>query len=182
MKPPIRAVLVLLATVMVGCGRASSPTRPPAPDPGNALFACGSWSPQEPTVGVAVFDLHVPGADPRQAIRDAGGVILHEYGVPLLRVRLRVDAVRDLYGVRYLWSARQVSEDQPPQFDGIVGTSTPLSAADRDFLESVGVIVLQEYPGGVRFIRALIPDAAVPALRQYPGVSSVEVNSLACTQ
>lgn len=175
----IVAALVLVAALVAGCGRASSPTRPVTPDPGNAFYACGSWSPQKPAVGVAVFDLHVIGSDPRAAIEGAGGTVLHEYQVPLVRARLTVRAVQDLHAAGAVWFARQVGERQPLEFDGVVAIPTPLSPADLDFLAAAGVTVVEVAYGGGAF-RARIPDAATPALRQYPGVRYVELNTVAC--
>ncbi|MEO5616476.1 MAG: hypothetical protein ABIS67_01785 [Candidatus Eisenbacteria bacterium] len=132
-----------------------------------------------PTVADAVFDLNVIGPEPIEAIRRAGGTILHVFQVPLVRVSLPVRSVSSLANDGHVRFAREVEAGRAPDFDGVIGLPTPLSAADREFLESLGVTNI-ETPLHGHAIRATIPDLAVPSIRIHPGVYAVEMNNFAC--
>ena len=178
------ALLISVAALLAGCGHDSGvDPRPvlvdePSTYVGPWNYLCGAWNPSHPTVASATFDLHVsPGAV--EKIREAGGTIVHEFNVPIVRAYLPVDAVPRLASTGHIWAALQVAPDSAFDFGGIIGIPTPLSGDDRNFLESAGVTIIQEFNHSDA-IYALIPDASVPAIRSRPSVRGLEINSIAC--
>ena len=68
---------------------------------------------------MAEFDLGVGAATTADAIRQAGGTVLHEFNVPLIRARLPVSAVPDL--VRHVGYAVETRPEDGLEFDGLIG-------------------------------------------------------------
>jgi hypothetical protein len=172
----IPALLLPVAALLASC----SPDSVTAPTPcdGPSTFACGAWSPCRPEAASATFDLDVtPGAI--EAIRRAGGTIVHEYNVSKVRAVLPVDAVPGLASARMVCAAFQVSPESGFDFRGLIGIPTPLTPDDREFLAAAGVTSIREY-SFIDAIAATIPDAAVPIIRDRPGVRVVEIDGIIC--
>jgi hypothetical protein len=182
MASRVRAA-ILVAMLLGGCGGDDSTTvvvPPPPPGPCTAIgtFACGAWDPCEPEGPDQEFEFHarVPAAS--AAIADSGGTVLHEYHVPIVRARIAVSAVEGLIAGGLVGSAIGNSPGAPFQFVGLIRIPTPLSSADRAFLISLQVVVLEEHD--MDFIRARIPDASVPAIEAHSGVSGIEADTIIC--
>jgi len=148
---------------------------------GPSMFACGHWSPCRPDSATATFDLDVIAPGSVEAIRKAGGTIVHEFNVPIVRAFLPVDAIPGLVNSRQVWAAFEVPPGSGLDFRGIIAFSLPLTSDDREFLASAGVTIKQEIPW-VDALTALIPDAAVPAIRMRPGVRHVEIDGVICSE
>jgi hypothetical protein len=112
------------------------------------------------------------------AIADSGGTLLHEYHVAIVRARIAVSAVQGLIDDGLVGSAIGNSPGDPFQFEGLIRIPTPLSSADRAFLISLQVVVLEETDMDV--VRARIPDASVPAIQAHATVSGVEADTVIC--
>lgn len=175
-----------MTALLLGCARATAPVvppEPPAPDPppnpGNALFVCGKWSPQAPTVELAAFDLLVVGDAPIEEIRRAGGTVLHAYQVPLVRALVPVDAIPRLGSGLHIVHAQEVSVDGPLAFRGSVGFVGAATDADVELLRQLGVTDMRVGYRGL-YVEGDIPDAAVGAIRDHERVRWVEAKSYAC--
>jgi hypothetical protein len=174
-----------MAALFSGCGHESSLVAPllqpapagPPPCAGLAQYYCDAWQHCRPQAATATFDLLVSGAGGLDAIRQAGGTVLHEFNVPLVRATLPVDAVPTLWHDRWINHAREVAPESPFEFEGLIVLPLPLSTADREFLELSGVSITYESRA---LIVARIPDAAVPTIRNHPGVRFVEANGYEC--
>jgi len=173
-------VLVLSAAGVLGCGRETTVqgvvAPPPEPCTEPASFICSAWRPCEPSVVTAVFEIQAAGPAIRDAIERAGGTVLHEYHVTLIRARLHVSSVPALVRRSV---ALQVRPDQGLEFDGLITFPHSVTTSDRGFLESIGVTVLREFQS-IPVIYALIPDAAVPAILSRAEGMYVEVNRYIC--
>jgi len=151
------------------------------PCAGPSMFACGSWSPCRPNPAAAVFDLDMSAHGSVEAIRQAGGTIVHEFNVPIVRALLPVDAIPGLVSSRQISAAFEVPPESALDFGGFIGIPLPLTSDDREFLASAGVTIKHEFTS-IDAVFALIPDAAVPAIRIRPGVRYVEINGVACAE
>jgi hypothetical protein len=178
-----RIALVLLTAGLCGCGSEdetvpSAPLPPPGPCTAIASFACRAWDPCRPDGPEQEFEFaaRTPGAV--GAISDSGGTVLHVYHVPIVRARIAVSAVEGLISGGLVGSATGNSPGDPFQFEGVIRIPTPLSSADRAFLISVQVVVLEE--SDFDFVRARIPDASVPAIRNHASVTAVEADTVIC--
>ena len=155
--------------------------------PGRTVYqyACGGWSPEEPKAKKALFDVYFgrqratdpddgPSQAQREAIENLGGRIVYEYHVPMVRARLRVEAV----GLLEANFVRSVSKPQKQRHvvDAIIGIPVPLSDLDREFLEDLGVIISRELGFGA--VSAIVPDESIPAIRSHEGVRYLEVNGI----
>src|SRR5262249_53825246 len=185
MRLPRRVVFALLPAILLGCDHApdvAKPTRPSqsVADPGTALFACGRWMSGVPSTEIASFDLEVTDLDARAAIERAGGKILHEYYVPMIRARLPVSAVPGLWSSRAIGAAFEVPAGKPPEFNGCIITTMAASDADLSFFQSVGVRLWPGANAGGHTTIATIPDGVVPAILSHPGVQAVYRTSTVC--
>jgi hypothetical protein len=159
----------------------------PISPPGRAtyIFACDTWTPEVPMANAALYDVFFgvtdpldPGEEPseedRKAIDAAGGTILYEFNVPMIRARLKTSVVQQLEAN----FVRSVANPRAYMVDALIGMPVPLLDEDRLFLEALGAEILHEI--GTLGISAIVPDEAVPLIRAHAGVRYVEQNGFVC--
>jgi len=171
--------MVVMLLSLVRFSQAAPPAHSP---PGRTvyLFICGTWEPEEPKAAWGLFDVFFgihggPTEAQLHAIQNAGGRIVYEFNLPVVRARLPVSAV-PLVEAEYVQS---VSRPNVHADDVIIGIPLPLSDLDRQFLDDIGAIVLNEFDF-IDAIHAIVPDESIPALALLPGVSYIELNGFRC--
>jgi hypothetical protein len=184
----LRLVLLVVPALMIPTGAVHS-VQPFEVPPGQATYEylCGFWIPEEPRTNWILVDVCMCGFDggrdftgpteaQREVIRELGGKLLYEFNVPFIRARMPVAAMGSL---DYFCWVQSVSHPRRYPVEMFIGLNGPLSAADRAFLESLGVVIVREPPHG-RSVLAIIPDASIPAVRTQGGFRYVEPNGRVC--
>lgn len=178
MKTILRSMLALGALALAGCGDSTGPLLQPRPL--SFLYACNTWTPQVDPSTLVLADLQLnPGANPSAtalAVRSVGGRIVHQYNVKVLRAVLRAGDIPGLPGVG---SARGVTDPRTMEVRVLVAYSRTPTEADVQALQARGgrninLIALS------KLIDVTVPDAAIPLIRQDPGVTRVEADGSVC--
>jgi hypothetical protein len=157
--------------------------------PGQASYEymCGTWVPEAPNTRWVLLDVcmcgwdggsvyHEPTEAQREVIRSLGGKILYEFNVPFIRARLPFSEVENLDF--WCW-AQSVPHPKRYPVDLLIGLEEPLSDRDREFLSSLGVVILSESSGRPS-IHAIVPDASIPAIRSSLALRYLEPNFRIC--
>ena len=178
-------VVFLVVAVIACCDLGTEPGLDPHDFTVEATtYACGSWGPVVPSREIALLDIYFgrrtlgnPDDRPREEsiaqVEALGGTVIHTFHLPMARAIMSVDSVNAL-SANFV---NGVPDADNFRVEVLVKVETPLSAGDRAFFENIGATDLQEYS---LFIRALVPDAAIPAIRKHPGVGYVEGRGINC--
>ena len=175
---------LFFAVALFSCTDATGPREDPNPPVDAATFSCGRWSPDRPPVAFALIDIHFgqrtlddpvdrPSAESLARIVALGGTVVYNFNVPMARAILAIDAVPDL-SANYVDIVTNMAAFVVRV---VVRMDTPLTAEDRTFLESVGARDIRE---GMFAVSAMVPDAAIPAIRAYRTVDYLLADVIAC--
>jgi peptidase inhibitor I9 len=190
----VRFTLSLMVLV-VATACSHSPTAPSKPEPPllaqQYQFACARWSPDVPPAGETFIDFRTTGEasatrPPNHvlaAITAAGGRIDHIYNAPMVRAIIEPSAAAMLVGNSFsgvAGSARTVTERARLDVSVIVMLTGAVTDADIANAEAIGARIVHRYTV-INGYSAVIPDAAIPALRTLPGVQLVEADGVGCT-
>lgn len=138
----------------------------------------GYWTPEEPRPARWLFDVWLVS---REQVVAAGGEIVHEYHLPVIRARLPVSAVPTLVANRV-----RSAEDTPNEYilsDVIIGFVQPPTDQDLEFLQSLGVTGFYPgYLGAAWGMAQRVPDESIPDILANPRVRYVELNIGGCIQ
>ena len=182
---PRMVMVVLLAS---GCTDNLGPERG---DPAQYVldpvsYVCGGWSPSQPTVSLGLFDvfwgLEGPGdvgTGPKlkhqAAVLDAGGTIVHEFHVPMIRAILAPRSVPGL-GANMVTG---VPDATVFTVNVGVGYNRGFTDGDIELFESLGGVVTHQW-AFINGIAGELPDSAIPILRARPEVRYVEGDGVMC--
>jgi hypothetical protein len=143
------------------------------------LYACNTWTPQVDPATVVLADLHLGSrtsqSELASALRRRGGRIVHQYNVEIVRAVVRA---ADIPGLP-VWSARGVTDPGIVELQVLVGYSRTPTEADAQALQASGgrdISVLEH----ARAIIVTVSDAAIPQIKQLPGVIHVDRNAPIC--
>ncbi len=180
--------MVAVAALAVACTDNLGPDRG---DPAQYVldpvrYACGGWSPSEPNVNLGLFDIFWglrelgdvgtgPRSEHRAAVLEAGGTLVHQFNVPMIRAILSLRRVPEL-GANLVTGVPDASVFI---VDVGVGYSRRLTDSDIDFFESLGGAVTHRFTS-INAIAGELPDSAIPMLRARPEVRYVEGNGVSC--
>lgn len=134
------------------------------------VYACDVWRPHQPPEARGLFDVswlrERVGAEERRTIEEMGGVVLHEFNVCAVRARLWIARIPPM---SHTASMRIESVESPHDYMVKVTIRMPLprTAADREFLTSLGAIITEDRTNDVL---ARVPDEAIPTIRAHPRV------------
>jgi hypothetical protein len=123
-----------------------------------------------------------PTAEQVDAVRDAGGLVTHNFHVPIVRAEIDLDAIPALVGwARPGKAYYAVTVPHPDDFrvELIVMLRRDLTDADIAAVEALGARVVWRYDA-LDGYTIEIDDAAVPQVRALPGVKDVSKNGLGC--
>lgn len=184
------ASMLLIGPVLAACGDPGPRGRPDPADVAldSVQFACGDWSPSEPDVALGLFDVfwgqegsEDPGTGPRPehraAVLAAGGTVVHEFHVPMIRAILPPERVPDL-------DANLVTGVQDAtafRVDVFVGYGRAVTPEDIAFFESLGGVVTRRY-ANIHLFSGHVPNAAIAPLRARSEVAYVEGIGVGCRQ
>jgi hypothetical protein len=189
-----RSCLVVASAVAISaCARPTTPSAVDGVIPGQQdVFVCGRWSPHDPGAGVALLDFltlgEAPGGGPTDAavgaITGAGGQIIYEFHVPMVRALVDLPRVPSLLGGLYnpstvLAAARTVNDQYRFDASLIVMLTHPVSEEDIRSVQALGATVTNIFRGFAGYA-VTIPDAAIPALRALARVKRLELNGYGC--
>ncbi|CAN5326946.1 hypothetical protein BH24GEM2_BH24GEM2_14180 [soil metagenome] len=151
-------------------------------------FMCGSWAPRASAQGERVMaDLQLvsqnlgsrPSARTLEAIRAAGGKVLHTYHVPMVRAEIDTAAVRHLATLPnpVVHSARIVTDTTPREVTLEVNYDHLIQAVDAKRLVDIGARNAGRSPRGMI---TNVPDSIIPRIADLPGVTRVTLASAIC--
>ena len=184
MRFRLEQLALLFAVTLFSCSAATDPHEDPRPEVSAARFACWTWYPERPPVERALMDIYFgrrtpedptdrPSDESLATIVELGGTVVHSFNVPMARAILAVDAVPDL-SANYVVT---VTDEKIFNLRASIGIDTPLSAEERAFLEGLGVFAIEEYK---LFVVAVVPDGAIPAIREQLDADYVSPDGIAC--
>lgn len=173
----------------------TTPANPPPPGmEGFSLlrypvnFTCGAWHPHARIMEERVIaDLQLvsqgrgspPSARALEAIRAAGGKVLHTYHVPMVRTEIDTAAVPRLATLPnpVVHSARIVTDTTPREVTLEVNYDRLIQAADAQRLVDIGARNAGRSPRGMI---TNVPDSTIRRVKTLPGVTRVELAYLHC--
>lgn len=175
------------ACVTLSCSDPTEPSNPAAV--GTPVFTwCQGWK-GAPATGSVVVDLYFHGDGPPTAAQESlviehGGRILHRYQVPVIRAQVPADALpavfeADLSTRTRPNHARSVPDRRAAAVDLVILFERTVLPGDLELVESLNgrmTHVFQLVTG----LAAEVPDAALPSLRAWDGVTAIELNQIGC--
>jgi hypothetical protein len=179
--------MVMVVLLALGCTDNLGPERG---DPAQYVldpvrYTCGGWSSQ-PTVSLGLFDVFwgLEGPDDvrtgpklkhQAAVLDAGGTIVHEFHVPMIRAVLAPRRVPEL-GANMVTG---VPDATVFTVNVTVGYNRGFTDGDIELFESLGGVVTHQW-AFINGIAGELPDSAIPILRARPEVLYVDGSGVAC--
>jgi hypothetical protein len=154
------------------------------------VYNC-SWFPQPPESERLVIDLVLfrqpgdlresPTPEELAAIAAAGGVTLHVFQLPVVRVELDTASVRGLItGPGSIATyARTPPDAEKHDIEAQVRFDRPVRESDLAALARLGVRE-RAYIPRPHILEVVLPDSAVPAVRRLAGVASIEPMTVVC--
>ncbi len=200
--PTIRAAVLLAGAagvaILLSCCSHSNPVEPDysafAVD--SVIYKCGRWFPAPPEQSRGLFDIFLSfdytedgmeawrdhGMEPwqRHMVESAGGVIIHEFHVPVVRVLIEAADLPPMN--KYARGVTDI-DDYPVRLTFMFKSA--ITQEDRDFLLAMGARDLEEYAldpfTTPEVMVAVVPDGGVPAVLAWDRLVYVETNeSLIC--
>jgi hypothetical protein len=152
----------------------------------SVFYACGQWAPAAPQQAMGLFDVffrkpygtHIfgPTEENCEAIRRAGGIVVHRYHLAAIRAIIMADSVRSLPFASHVtgvpnWEHFPVS--------ATIYFKDELTQEDLDFLLSVGVTIHGTFSISAAAY-GIVPDASIPIIRASPRVEYVQGSVYGC--
>lgn len=186
-KPLI--VAFVLSVLLAACGKDPATEPSQVPDDSSALaawYTCSAWFPKEPSEPTVLADvlfsdnaIGEPSDRPlerhRQRIREAGGTIVFEYHVTMIRAMLPVSGIPSLRAN----SVRVVRDDEPYVVQISVRFRAPVTDEDIEWLEALGGVQIRRSLLS-NWVSATVADDVLPLLRRDPRVDLVDSTAFAC--
>ena len=183
--PPTRFIRIVALAVLSSC---STPVGPDRGDPEQfllaspATFVCGSWRPTLPKESLGLFDVyfssgstgsaHAAASKSIQRLVAAGATVVQQFRVDGVRAILPVSAAARI-NARALIAVRDVQVTEHP-----VDIGFNISGKGGLILANGGRIIWMA--STIPDFFAIVPDAAIPKLRQDPELRFLELNLPDC--
>ena len=150
-------------------------------------FVC-EWEPRPPITKRVIVDLslgasnygRMPNAEDVRAVQAAGGRVLYQFRVALLRAELDTGAVRALVKGPVAIANAAFTVPDTTKFDANVQIfyDRAITDADKDTLRTLGVIAVDQAPNPA--LEASVPDWLIPRIGALPGVQFVRATGWGC--
>ena len=150
-------------------------------------FVC-EWEPRPPITKRVVVDLslgasnygRMPNAEDVRAVQAAGGRVLYQFRVALLRAELDTGAVRALVKGPAAIANAAFTVPDTTKFDATVQIfyARAITDADKDTLRTLGVVEVDQAPNPV--LEASVPDSLILRIGGLPGVQFVRATGWGC--
>jgi hypothetical protein len=150
-------------------------------------FVC-EWEPRPPITKRVIVDLslhasnygRMPNAGDVRAIQAAGGRVLYQFWVALVRAELDTGAVRSLVKGPAAIANAAFTVPDTTKFDANVQIfyDRAITDADKEALRALGVSEIDEAPNPV--LEASVPDSLIPLIAALPRVQYVRATGWGC--
>jgi hypothetical protein len=151
------------------------------------LFLCG-WASGPPATRRLIVDLvlevgqlnRAPNANDIRAVQAAGGQVLYQFRVALLRADLDTGAIRHLIdGPHAIATAAYTVPDTSKYYAYVqIFYEGPITDRDEDALGQLGLSKRLKMP--IPVIQTVTPDSMIPRIAALPGVDFIRATSIAC--
>ena len=138
-------------------------------------FLCG-WGPRAPTTRRVIVDLslqagqlnRMPNRDDIRTVQAAGGRVLYQFRVALLRADLDTGAIRDLVDGPQAIAAAAFTVPGTSKYDASVQIfyKRPITAPDEAGLRQLGLYELFKMP--IPVLQTVTPDSLIPRIAALP--------------
>ncbi len=149
-------------------------------------FVC-KWEPRPPITKRVIVDLslrtsnsgRLPNAEDVRAVQAAGGRVLYQFRVALLRAELDTGAVRALVKGPAAIASAAFTVPDTTKFDANVQIfyDRAITDADKDTLRTLGVVEVDQSDP---VLEASVPDSLIPRIGALRGVQFVRATGWAC--
>lgn len=153
------------------------------------LFLCG-WVPGPPATRRLIVDLaldaghfnRTPNADDIRAVQAAGGHVLYQFRVAVLRAELDTGAIRDLIDGPHAIANAAYTVPDTSKYDAYaqIFYKRPITNRDEDALGQLGLSDRLKVPSPV--IETVTPDSLIPRIAALPGVDFIRARSIDCVE
>ncbi len=128
----------------------------------------------------ARFAIRYPNAEDVRAVQAAGGRVLYQFRVALLRAELDTGAVRALVKGPAAIANAAFTVPDTTKFDANVQIfyDRAITDADKDTLRTLGVVEVDQASNPV--LGASVPDSLIPRIGALPGVQFVRATGWGC--
>ena len=150
-------------------------------------FVC-EWEPRPPITKRVIVDLslgasnygRMPNAEDVRAVQAAGGRVLYQFRVALLRAELDTGAVRALVKGPAAIANAAFTVPDTTKFDANVQIfyRRAITDTDKETLRALGVLEIDQAPNPV--LEASVPDSLIPLIAALPGVQYVRATGWGC--
>jgi hypothetical protein len=151
------------------------------------LFLCG-WESGPPATRRLIVDLaleaghlnRTPNSDEIHAVQAAGGHVLYQFRVAVLRAELDTGAIRDLIdGPHAIANAAYTVPDTAKYYAYVqIFYKRPITNRDEDALGQLGLSDRLKMP--IPVILTVTPDSLIPRIAALPGVDFIRARSITC--
>jgi hypothetical protein len=146
------------------------------------------WEPRPPITKRVIVDLslrasnygRMPNAEDVRAVQAAGGRVLYQFRVALLRAELDTGAVRSLVKGPAAIANAAFTVPDTTKFDATVQIfyDRAITDADMEALRALGVAEIDQAPNPV--LEASVPDSLIPLIAALPRVQYVRATGWGC--
>jgi hypothetical protein len=182
-----RTTSFLPGFLLCGCIFTSLHAQMEPEDTPELLFLCG-WESEPPATRRLIVDLalevgqlnRAPNANDIRAVQAAGGQVLYQFRVALLRADLDTGAIRDLIdGPHAIATAAYTVPDTSKYYAYVqIFYKRPITDRDEDALGQLGLSERLKMP--IPVIQTVTPDSLIPRIAALPGVDFIRATSIAC--
>ena len=175
--------------LLCGCIFTSLHAQTERQDTPELLFLCG-WESGPPATRRVMVDLaleaghlnRTPNADDIRAVQAAGGHVLYQFRVALLRAELDTGAIRDLIeGPHAIANAAYTVPDSSKYYAYVqIFYKRPITNRDEDALGQLGLSQRLKMP--IPVILTVTPDSLIPRIAALPAVEFIRARSIACVE
>ncbi len=152
-------------------------------------FVC-EWQPRPPITKRVIVDLSLhagqfnrtPNADDIRAVEAAGGRVLYQFRVALLRAELDTAAVRALVADSPGIADAAFTVPDSSKFDASVQIfyKRPVTDHDEEALRHLGAYDVARMP--IPVLQTAVPDSLIPRIAALPGVDFIRATAWGCAQ
>jgi hypothetical protein len=158
-------------------------------DTADLALVC-EWQPRPPITKRVIVDLSLhagqsnrtPNADDIRAVEAAGGRVVYQFRVALLRAELDTGAVRALVNDSSGIADAAFTVPDSSKFDASVQIfyKHPITDHDEEALRHLGVYDVARMP--IPVLQTAVPDSLIPRIAALPGVDFLRATAWGCAQ
>jgi hypothetical protein len=156
-------------------------------DTAHLWFLCG-WEPRPPTTRRVIVDLSLqaeqfnrtPSPEDIRAVQAAGGHVLYQFRVALLRAELDTGAIRDLVDGPHAIADAAFTVPETSKYNAGVQIfyKRPITNRDEEGLRQLGLYDLFKMP--IPVLQTVAPDSLIPRIAALPGVDFIRATAHRC--